>query len=339
MARTDSPRVTRVQRVTIYSVARACGVSSSTVSRAFTRPDLVKTSVRELILQTAAEMGYRPNRSARATATGKTAMIGLVVPDITNPFMPPLVRAVQRAADEIDCSVFLVDAEESKAAEAQLISQLQGQVDGLILASPRANSAALRKAIEELPCVMINRVIRGFSSVICDNGAALARIGNQLAKLGHRTVGLLAGPAASWAAKQRTRAVRTWADESGTNLIELGPFDASFDGGRRAGAALLETVATAAFAFDDVMACGVLAELAYRGVDVPGERSVVGCDDVLLAQMVTPSLTTVTAPVAQLGRAAIDLLSARIDLPDATAQTLSLDGEPAIRESTGPAES
>ncbi|NEE01727.1 LacI family DNA-binding transcriptional regulator [Phytoactinopolyspora halotolerans] len=327
------------RRSTIYSVAQACGVSSSTVSRAFTRPDLVRDDVRERILSTAAAMGYRPNRSARATATGRTAMLGLVVPDITNPFMPPLVRAVQRAAADIGCSVTLMDAEESAGAETQLIGQLHGQVDGLILASPRASSRALAEAIDELPCVLVNRVVKELPSVVCDNSGALAHLGDRLAGHGHRTFALLSGPSASWAAKQRARAIRAWAnrkEDAGVSLVELGPFDASYDGGRRAGAALLDTAATAAFAFDDVMACGVLAELDARDVQVPMQRSVVGCDDVLLARMVTPSLTTVAAPMAALGDTAITLLHHRIANPGIAAETVTLSGTPVVRDSTAP---
>ncbi|WP_123788535.1 LacI family DNA-binding transcriptional regulator [Phytoactinopolyspora halophila] len=325
-----------MRRVTIYSVAQACGVSSSTVSRAFSRPDLVNESVRQRILTTAAEMGYRPNRSARATATGRTGMIGLVVPDITNPFLPLLVRAVQRAAGLADWSVLLVDAEGDPTAESQLITQLQGQVDGLILASPRAHPVALREAIRDLPCVLINREIAGLASVICDNSAALASIGDHLLEMGHHRVALVGGPADSWVAAQRATTVRGWASRAGVILDDLGPFEASFDGGRAAGAALLTTDATAVFAFDDVMACGVLAELARRGVTVPGERSVVGCDDVLMARMVTPSLTTVTAPTDQLGSAAVDLLDRTIDEPRAGPENRTLPGTPALRESSGP---
>ncbi|WP_166349617.1 LacI family DNA-binding transcriptional regulator [Phytoactinopolyspora limicola] len=328
-----------MQRVTIYSVAQACGVSSSTVSRAFTRPDLVNDEVRQRVLDTAAQMGYRPNRSARATATGRTGMVGLVVPDITNPFLPPLVRAVQRAAGLAEWSVLLVDAEGNAAAEARLINQLQGQVDGLILASPRARPDALREAIRDLPAVLINREVSGLPSVVCDTAQALSKIGDQLLQLGHREVALLGGPVDSWAAGQRAAAVRNWAVGAGVVLDELGPFDASFEGGRDAADHMLRTGATAAFAFDDVMACGVLAELAARDVAVPGQRSVVGCDDVLMARMVTPSLSTVTAPTDQLGGVAVDLLHRAIDTPSARAEARTLPGRPVLRGSTGPAPS
>lgn len=324
----------RTKRVTIYQIASVCGVSSATVSRTFTRPELVSDAVRQRILAVAAQMGYRPNKTARGLATGRTSTLGLVVPDITNPFMPALVRAIQQAAAAVDCSVLLVDAQENAAAEPQLISRLHGQVDGLVLASPRASSAVLRDAALELPCVVINRIMRDVPAVVCDNTKALAEAGGHLVDLGHRRVALLAGPAASWAAQRRVRAVRGWARHAGVELVELGPFEASFAGGHAAGAAFLATDATAAFAFDDVMAGGVLAELAESGTSVPAQRSIVGCDDVLLARMMMPSLTTVTAPVDKLGQAAVDLLYSRIHEPAAKAMVIRLDGTLTVRGST-----
>lgn len=296
-----------MKRATIYSIAKECGVSASTVSRAFSRPEVVNPDVRELIHAKAAEVGYRPNRAARGLASGRTGTIGLLVHDITNPFCPPLVRAVQRAADEAESSVVLVDAHESSAAELRLIKQLKGQVDGLVIASPRS-SAALSDAAEGLPTVVVNRRMRGFPSIVCDNTAALLEAGRHLEELGHRKVALMCGPSTSWAARQRAATVRAWAQGTRATLVELGSFAASFEGGREAADALVGSGATAAFAFDDLMACGVMGGLADAGIEVPGGCSVVGCDDVLLARAVTPQLTTITAPVDQLGRAAVDAL-------------------------------
>jgi LacI family transcriptional regulator len=326
-----------VKRVTIYSIAEICGVTPGTVSRAFTRPELVKDSVRERILAVAGSMGYRPNRAARVLATGRASMLGLLVPDITNPFMPPLVRAIQQAAASLDYSVLLVDADESAAAEPHLVSRLHTQVDGLVLASPRAPASALRQAAADLPFVVVNRILRDAPAAVCDNTEALSSAGRHLEDLGHRRVALLCGPPASWAAQRRAGAIRTWAAQAGVTLVEVGPFEASFEGGRSAGAAFLETDATAAFAFDDVTACGVLAELADQRVPVPGERSVVGCDDVLLASMVTPSLTTVTAPVEKLGQLAVDLLQERITGAAGRGTVVRVNGMLTLRSSTGAA--
>ncbi|MGW4795171.1 LacI family DNA-binding transcriptional regulator [Nonomuraea sp. MG754425] len=325
-----------MSKPTIYSIAQRCGVSAATVSRVFNRPELVSAPVREQVMAAAHELGYQPSSAARGLVTGRAEMIGLIVPDITNPFFPLLVRAIQRSAERMGSSVMLVDAEESAAAEVRQVAQLRSRVDGVIVASPRSSSAALREAARGLPCVLLNRPLRDLSSVVCDNTSALFDAGDHLHKHGHRSFALLTGPSASWAAARRAQAVRRWARGRGVELAELGPFRATFKGGRQAGAALLGTAATAAFAFDDLTACGVLAELAGRGVSVPGDRSVVGCDDVLLARTVTPNLTTVTAPMEDLGTTAVQVLTRQIEAPGGAPEHVRLPGSFVARDSTGP---
>lgn len=326
-----------VGRVTIYSIAEACGVSASTVSRAFTRPELVSAEVRQRVFDTAERLDYRPSTAARGLVTGRNDMIGLVLPDITNPFFPPFVRAVQHAAARVGSSVLLSDTDSSATRESRMVAQLRGQVDGVIVASPRATGNALSEAAGSLPCVLVNRVLPRLSSVVCDNTSALVEAGDHLYDLGHRTVALLAGPSASWAAGRRSAAVRRWATGRDVRLLELGQFQASFSGGRQAGAALLETDATAAFAFDDLMAAGVVAELAEAGVEVPTDRSIVGCDDVLLARTLTPTLSTVAAPMTDLADTAVRSLNRLIEAPDGEHAQLRLPGMFVPRASTGPA--
>jgi LacI family transcriptional regulator len=326
-----------VKHPTIYQIAEICGVSSATVSRAFSRPELVNESVRRRIEAVVEQIGYRPNRAAKGLATGRTSMLGLLVPDITNPFLPPLVRSIQQAAAGVGCSILLVDAQSDASLEATLIGSLHGQVDGLILASPRAPSSVLHQAVAGLPCVVLNRVIRDLPSVVCDNSLALEEAGALLVGLGHRRIALLCGPVASWAAQRRAQAVVSWARAAGVALEKLGPFDASFEGGLAAGARLLAGTATAAFAFDDVMAAGVVAELADRGVRVPKQRSLVGCDDVLLARMITPSLTTITAPVTELGQAAVDVVHELVGAAHGHNRVIRLQASLTVRASTGKA--
>lgn len=320
-----------MQRITIYAVAQACGVSASTVSRAFSRPEVVKPDVREKIIATARRLGYHTNRNARSLATGRTGTIGLLVTDITNPYFPPLVRAVQRAAESADATVVLVDAEENAAAEAPLVQRLQAQVDGFIVASPRSDTA-LREAMRDIPVVVVNRRFRGFPSVTCDTGPALQAAGDHLVSRGHRQVGLIRGLSASWSARQRASAVTSWAARSGVQLTDFGPHDATFDGGLVAARRVLESECTAVFAFDDLMACGVVAGLAQAGEQVPRDRALVGCDDVLLARTVTPALTTVAHPVDEIGRIAVELLGRRI--AGEAVDSATLEGKLVLRAST-----
>lgn len=323
------------QAATIYSLARELGVHPSTVSRAFSRPELVKKSVRERVLARAAEVDYRPNRAARGLITGRSGMISLIVPDIENPFFPPLVRAIQNAAARSDLNVMMIDSEEHSSSELDLISRLKGQVDGMILASPRSSMRKITATIGDLPLVVINRSAADVSSASIDNTDALREAGDHLFAQGHSAMALLRGPSTSWAARRRSQAVLSWAQQAGVGLFQLGPFPSSFDGGLQAATQMMQCGATAAFAFDDVMACGVIAGLSEHGLAVPDDVSLVGCDDVLLARMLTPALTTITAPVTELGTRSVDLLEARLH-GDLKVRTVTLKGTLTIRASTGP---
>lgn len=123
-------------RATIREVAREAGVSASTVSRALSTPEMVNATTRERVLRAAERLGYAPNRAARGLITGRTGNLGLIVPDLTNPFFPSVVKGVQAKAREADYAVFLADTDEDPAAEVGLVRALAKQVDGLILCSP-----------------------------------------------------------------------------------------------------------------------------------------------------------------------------------------------------------
>ena len=323
-----------MRRATIYSIASTVGVSPSTVSRAFSRPEMVKSELREKILTTARELGYAPNRAARGLATGRTGVIGMLVPDVANPFFPPLIRAVQDAARQKDAELLLIDSELSVNAEQDLVDRIRPQVDGLIIASPRLPSKQLHEVLRGMPAVIVNRSVRGLPGVVCDNTPALQEIADHLHELGHRRIALLRGPRAAWAATHRAKAVRTWAEGKDVELVELGPIEAQFADGRAVAQQVAESGATAVFAFDDLMAAGVIAGLSELGVRVPADRSIVGCDDVLLAQTMTPGLTTVAAPFTELGRASVEMLSEILAGRDS--RTVTLPGTVTLRGTVGP---
>lgn len=322
-----------MKTATIYSIAETLGVSPSTVSRAFSRPEMVKPEVRERILGTARELGYSPNRAARGLATGRTGVIGMLVPDVENPFFPPLIRAVQVAARAQDAELLLIDSDLSATAEHDLVGRIRLQVDGLIIASPRLTVPQLDDVLAGIPAVIVNRPASALPTVVCDNTSALQEIADHLHGLGHRRMALLRGPREAWAAEYRAEAVRSWAAGRDVEVIELGPFEAQFEHGRDAADQVLSAEATAVFAFDDLMAAGVVSHLNDHGRSVPVDLSVVGCDDVLLARTMTPSLTTVAAPFDAMGRAAVDALGKL--LAGRPAESLVLPGTAVLRESVG----
>ncbi|SDT04291.1 LacI family DNA-binding transcriptional regulator [Microlunatus soli] len=320
---------------TIYSLAADLGVHASTVSRAFSRPELITPEIRDRVLARAAEVGYRPNQAARSLVTGRNAAIGLVLPDIENPFFPPLVRATQAASSGAGRRVILSDGEMRPDRELELSAELAEHVDGLLIASPLNTPAALREATGGTPVVLINRRSSGFSSVIVDNSAALRDAAQELTARGHRRIAFLGGPDDSWTAARRATAIRRWSS-SDADVVQVGGFDASYDGGRRAAEALAHSGATAGIAFDDLMACGVLAGLAEHGISVPRDFSLIGCDDVLISRVLTPPLTTIAAPIEELGRLAVETLDELITTPDRPSRSRTLRGALVVRASIGP---
>ncbi len=294
---------------TIYSIAERCGVSPSTVSRALSRPELVSPDLRSRVQRAAAEVGYHPNRHARGLAGGKSGMLGVTVPDITNPFFPPVLRALDRAAWQQGRSLLLVDTAEDVGREEAAVERLRDQVDGLVMMSPRMESLRLKSVLGGLPAVMVNRASRMLPCVAGDDAQALQQACTTLAELGHRSVAYLSGPEDSWMNSRRLAQLRVAAKHAGLACVRLGPFAASHDGGRAAAAAVLDAEATAVVAFDDVMASGVLAELGQRRVSVPGDVSVIGCDDVAFSRMLHPSLSSIASAPEDLARIALEMLT------------------------------
>ncbi|MGH3486381.1 MAG: LacI family DNA-binding transcriptional regulator, partial [Actinopolymorphaceae bacterium] len=154
---------------TIRDVAAHCGVATSTVSRAFSHPGRVNPATRQRILDAAAEMGYRPNPIARALPSGRTRTLGLLVPDITNPFFLDLIRGAERAAAAAGYTLVLADTAESTDTEATVVDRLTRAVDGFVLASPRLSDARLRAAYASVPLVVVNRRVPPVPGVLIDS--------------------------------------------------------------------------------------------------------------------------------------------------------------------------
>jgi DNA-binding LacI/PurR family transcriptional regulator len=325
--------------VTIKDVARAAGVSASTVTRALSNPEMVNPATRERVRQTAAALGYQPNRAARGLITGRTGNLGLLVPDLANPFFPSIVKGVQARAHEADYAVFLVDTDEDATAEAGLVSKLSKQVDGLILCSPRMAEDELRAILGDTPVVLINRRVGRVPSVTPAFTDAMRQAVSHLTALGHRRIAYVAGPRTSWANRERVRSLKTVAVASGDfELVEIGNVMPQFPGGVAAADQVLAADVTAVIAYNDLVALGLLHRFAARGVAVPADISLLGFDDIALAEMVRPSLTTVALPKEQAGRASVDLLLQLLEQPDRTgAVRRELPAQLMVRGSTGPA--
>ncbi len=320
---------------TIDRVAAEAGVSRATVSRAFTRPDLLSRETVRHVRAVAKRLGYVPNQTARALSTGRHGNIALVVPDIANPFFPPLIRAVQTRADDAGLSVFLGDSDEDPDREDVLISKFAGQVEGFVLASPRLGKGQILGHGQRRPMVLVNRDVPGLSRVLIDSASGARLAIHHLADLGHRSVAYVGGPVTSWSNQQRREAVLRTGETLGISIIEIPAKRATFDGGMTAVAAVLDARVTAAVAFDDLVAEGLLVGLAHKGVEVPQAFSVIGCDDVLGART-NPPLTTISSPSAEAGRIAVDLLTDLLNNSSGREVVCRLDTGLINRSSTAP---
>lgn len=321
----------------LRTIADEAGVSISTVSRAFARPELIGDDTRRHILEIAERLGYRPNRSARGLATGRTSLLAVLLPDIANPFFPPLMRAVEDAAYDKGYSVLLMDTDEHPEREAELLHNLSGQTDGVIACSPRSPASVIKSVAENTPMVLVNRSIPGLASVSCGTREGIRQIVSHLHSLGHSDIAYLSGPTSSWSDRERRDAARRQAKKLGMAFRVLGPYPATFEGGVVAADAVIASAATAAVAFDDIMAMGVLRRLAERGIRVPEQISVSGCDDIFFAAMASPPLTSIATPIAEAGRTAVHLLLDEIGAAWREKQQVTLSGDVVVRGSSGPA--
>lgn len=291
--------------VTIYDVAAAAGVAPSTVSRTFARPGRVNAATAEKVHAAASRLGYRPAPTSQALSTSHTRLLGVMVSDLANPFYPALIRGAQSAATEAGYELLLLDCRESGSRERAALERLVPVVEGFVIASSRMPDSALRTIAKQRPTLVLNRQMGDVASLVSDNVAGIRAALDLLAELGHESVSYVAGPEASWAEGIRFRTVRDYGTALGLHTHKVGPFLPVFEGGLRAARLLLQKPPSAVIAYNDLMAIGVMNGFLQGGLDVPEQVSVIGFDDIWMARLTIPSLTTVAAPIRQMGAVAV----------------------------------
>lgn len=338
MAKTGGGAEPAQRSATIYQVAEAAGVSPSTVSRAFSRPGRVSDQTAARIHRIAAELGYRTEAVFRAERPARTQMIGLAISDITNPFYFNIIRGAEQVANEAGFSIVLADAQESGDLERELFDRTLPILDGLVVVSSRVSDTALRGMAKKVPTVVLNRQVSGLPCLTSDNQRGMRRALEHLGELGHRKVAYLAGPEASWVDGTRWRSFREACQELSIDDCRYGPVAPTVRGGLLASQHLGPHGETAVVCYNDLIAIGVLRGLARRGVEVPKDFSVVGFDNTFASDLVTPALTTVAAPLRQLGESATQAVLGQIRSHGQPREMLNtLPMKLVVRESTGPA--
>jgi len=307
-------------RITINDVAREAGVSAMTVSRVVNNKGDVSPATRRRVQAVIERLGYRPSAIARGLATRRTGTLGLVVPDVANPFFADVVRGVEHGAYAQGYSVFLGNTEEDPERELSVLASLEEKrVDGLVLCSSRLGEEELRRVVaRQRGVVLINRRLRGAGvcSVLLDDEAGGRLATEHLLRTGHRAVGLLAGPHGSHSGRLRAGGYRAALEEAGFayRAAWVQPCLPVVEDGYVAALELLRArpELTALVCYNDLVAVGALQACAELGRAVPDDVAVVGHDDIPLAALVTPPLTTCRVPRYDLGREAVRLLLERI---------------------------
>ncbi len=304
------------RRINISDVAREAGVSPQTVSRALNNKSEISAETRERILAIVERLGYRPNTLARGLVTQKTSTLGLVVPDIANPFFSEVARGAEDAAHEAGYSLLLCNTKEDPTRELEVLRTLEAQrVDGIVLCSSRLSEDELGMMLARLPAVvLVNRESfgSGLKSVCIDDEAGALCATQHLLLSQRRVIGFLAGPPASYSSRKRARGYQRALSEAGTTadpdlFLTCEPH---LEGGRQAARQLLARWPglDALLCYNDLVAVGALQACASLGRHVPEDIAVVGFDDILLAGLITPSLTTLRSDKGALGAEAVLLL-------------------------------
>jgi LacI family transcriptional regulator len=329
------------RRVTIEDVARAAGVSRQTVSRAINNRGEISPQTRARVLGVAEEMGYRPSSIARGLATQRTRTLGLVVPDSANPFFSEVARGAEHVAYAEGYNVFLCNTDEDQQREQAVLQSLEEKrVDGAVLCSSRLPEDKLRAIVSRYPAVvLINRRVEGddVGTVLIDDEMGGQMATRHLLRADHRAVGFLAGPPASHSGRQRAKGYRVALTTAGLpdNANWVRHCSPVVEGGRETARELLadHPDLTALFCYNDLVAVGALQACADLGRAVPGDIAIVGFDDIPLAALVTPSLSTCHVSLYEIGTYAMQLLLDRIGDCTEECQEIVLQPELIVRDS------
>jgi DNA-binding LacI/PurR family transcriptional regulator len=326
---------------TIHDVARRAGVSVATVSRWLAGQ---KVRSADAVARAVEDLNYRPNAAARSLKTGRLGTIGVVVPDITNPFFSSVVKGLERAIPGNTYRVLLASSNESAEREAAILDDMVGRVDGFILApATEQDRAPLALHNAGVPVVLLDREVSGGEMcdvVLVDNVDGAAAAARHLLELGHRRIAMINGPEDTTPGRERRAGFVGALHEGG---VQVDPeLDLTGDFQEQSGRALTRrlfeagTPPTALFTANNLMTVGALKTLRDVGVRVPDELSIVGFDDVTLGSLLRPPLTCVTRADEEQGELVMRLLLERLKGDSEPPRRIILETNLEVRGSTAP---
>ncbi|WP_018247637.1 LacI family DNA-binding transcriptional regulator [Orenia marismortui] len=307
--------------VNIYTIAEEAGVSKSTVSRVLNNKSDVSKKTREKVLKVMKEFNYLPSKLARSLATNKTQTIGLIIPDIANPFFSEYIKGAEKKVIEEDYNLMLCSSHWTAKEELREIKMLrEGIVDGVLMIGGGIDiSESYLEFLEEssIPIVFIDRRVDSdnIPSVNVDNCKAAYKATNYLLELGHRKIACVKGPDVLQSSRDRVKGYeKALADfEIDYRLIKSGYFNG--EDSHQATCEILKNhrEVTAIFYANDAMALGGIRAIKEFGLQIPEDISIVGCDDLDIISLITPPLTTLKQPRYEMGYVGMEMLMNKID--------------------------
>lgn len=323
-------------------VAKLANVSPATVSRVLRQPDLVSEDTKQKVLQVIEEMNYKPHMIASQFRTKETKIILVVVPDITRPFFSEVLRGIEHTAVENGYQVILGDTENDIEREKEYIDLLyKKQADGALLLTARMNKESLENLSNQFPIVLACEYVDGLDipTVSIDNVSSARKVTEHLIKLGHTQIAHITGPMNIILSRDRLggfkQAMMNHQLKVNPEFIQEGDYgiDSGYD--QMVKLLSLENRPEAVFVFNDEMALGAVKAIQDHGLNVPEDIAVVGFDNLKIASIFSPHITTIDQPKYEIGKKATNLLLTLMKGGTVEKKKFVLKDELIIRESCG----
>ncbi len=330
--------------VRIKEVAKLAGVSTATVSHVINKTRFVSDATQRKVLDTIETAGYTPNIHARNLASGQTRTLGLIISDITNPFFPDLVKAIQEKALELGYDVIVLNTSYQPERDVPYVQRLlELQVRGVMIMTTEMDVSVIQRLSSRRIAVVfldIGKVGPHTSNIRVNYERGVHQAVEHLLDLGHRQIAFISGPVHFKSAQIRRQAfLRTMKKYRASLHTEpvICEGDFKLESGQQAVKELLalKNRPTAIIAANDLMAMGAMRELARAGLRVPKDISVVGCDDIWLAKLTDPQLTTIMIPRAEIGAAAVEAVLQTHSGDGRSGREIRIPTQLLVRESTG----
>jgi LacI family transcriptional regulator len=335
----------KFSKVTIKDVAKRAGVSIGTVSNVFNNVSTVNRITRQRVLKVIRALKYKPNRAAKSLVSGRTQTLAFLIPDISNPFFPELIRGASHRVNVFNYSLFLGNIVKGSREIDYIHHFLSQGVDGLIIATAEYSDYTAEEVDQlnslEIPIVMVDRDLRGLERdlVVLDNVRCAEILMEHLLSQGLHRIGMIVGPLHTLTARERLEGGKRALQKEklfNDEFIKIGSF--TLEGGYQMMQAFIKNGVKldGVFCANDVMAIGAIKAIEEAGLSVPRDIAVAGFDDLPFSRLIKPPLTTIRQPTYVMGTIAVDLVMERIQgkIAGGMARKIVLPGELVVREST-----